>query len=52
MCDDSCNRKGVKRRVFSFEEDESNNIPTAKRQHVFNCDDEAVLLIFDDLFNV
>lgn len=48
---DSCDRKGVKRTLFLLEEDKNNNIPPAKRQHVFICDDETVFSIFHDLFN-
>lgn len=51
LYNDSCDRKGVKRKLFSIEEDENNNIPPAKRQHVFICDDETVFSIFDNLFN-
>jgi len=51
LSDDSCDRKGVKRKLFSLEEDENNNIPPAKRQHMFICDDETVFSIFHDLFN-
>jgi hypothetical protein len=51
LSDDSCDRKGVKRKLFSLEEDENNNIPPAKRQQVFICDDETVFSIFHDLFN-
>jgi hypothetical protein len=51
LSDDSCDRKGVKRKLFSLEEEENNNIPPAKRQHVFICDDETVFSIFHDLLN-